>query len=243
LSTIACALVGAIVASPPAAAQYGAYGRFGTFGAQTGAQDVREEIERAERYCSNERGRYSDRRSIAGCSELLSYARHNPSFVNGQFRSRIAERNGEAFALMMRGYAYIRAGRGDEALRDIDEALSVYADEPTLLFARCQANMLVDNLDQALADCDASMQVEPSANALVARGAVHLRRSEFDAALADFELAGALPAYAQYGRGLARVGLGQSAEGGADIEAAAAQDEGVAAWFARLGLSVSWEVP
>ena len=220
------ALATGVALSAPAAAQ---------FAGSQGQESIYDQLERSERYCRNDHGRYSDRRSIAACNDLVGFSRNMPSLGSGQFRYHVSERDGEVYALLLRGHAYIRAGRGEEAVEDFDRALTIYRDEPALLFGRCQANVLV-NLDRALADCEASMRVEPSANALIGRGVVRLRRREYEAALADFEQGAALAAYAQYGRGLALTGLGQTAEGQAEMAAAVAQDEEVAAWFARLGL-------
>jgi tetratricopeptide (TPR) repeat protein len=57
------------------------------------------------------------------------------------------------------------------------------------------------------------------------RGLAHLRRGEFDLAIADYDEALRLQpklAWSLYGRGLARYGKGLTAEGEADLQAAAA---------------------
>ena len=69
---------------------------------------------------------------------------------------------------------------------------------------------------------------------------VHLRRGEFQAALDDYDaVVRADAAYADslYGRGLARLRLGQSEAGRIDIEAATARDENVASRYAGYGLT------
>jgi tetratricopeptide (TPR) repeat protein len=63
------------------------------------------------------------------------------------------------------------------------------------------------------------------ANPLDSRGLVHLRRGEFDRAIADYDAALALApksAWSLYGRGLAKLKAGRPAEGRADIDAAKA---------------------
>jgi tetratricopeptide (TPR) repeat protein len=229
-SHVALAMAAVMCAEPPA------YGQ--------NRSSPGEDLERAARICLNEHGRYSSTRSIAACSDLVGFARNGGHYINSQLRFHIGERDGEAYALFLRGRAYMGAGRGAEAVRDFDDSLAIVAHDPFVLFFRCQAKMMTDDLDGALADCDLSMAQEASAEAAITRGAVRIRRGEYEAALADFAAADrALPAYAQYGRGLARVGLGHSADGGADLEAAMARDEGVRSWFARLGLAVGESAP
>jgi lipoprotein NlpI len=96
-------------------------------------------------------------------------------------------------------------------------------------------------LDLALADCNASLQIAPDAEeTLNTRGLVHLRRRNFQAAFDDYDAALRLSAdraSSHYGRGVARLRLGQRAEGRADIAAATQRDPNVAAEFAAYGLS------
>jgi hypothetical protein len=69
---------------------------------------------------------------------------------------------------------------------------------------------------------------------------VHLRRGEFQAAFADYDAAvrGAPNQIgSRYGRGIARLRLGQTAAGQADIAAASARDPNIAARFAGYGVS------
>jgi tetratricopeptide (TPR) repeat protein len=226
-----------IVSASAAFAQNGRAGDL--FNPGQGALQLQDDVERAQRACVNESGRYSVRRSIAACSELVSFARNSGRYTYSQLRFHVGDRDGEAYALFLRGNAYMRGGNGREAVRDFDVALAIVANDPFVLFFRCQARMMIDDLDGALADCTLSMEQEPSAEAAVARGAARIRRGEYDDAIADFESASAaLPGYALYGRGLARVGLGQSDLAVADLETPAAQDPAVRSWFARLGLAV-----
>lgn len=70
------------------------------------------------------------------------------------------------------------------------------------------------------------------------RAYAHLELSDYSNAITDFDEALNLnPDFtdALYGRGLARIGLGQTAEGEADLETARSRDPSVAAAFAELG--------
>lgn len=93
-----------------------------------------------------------------------------------------------------------------------------------------------DDLNAALADCDAAIRINPrSAAAHDSRGLVRLKRDECDLALADYEAALAIePGRGHYlhGRGLARICLGQTTEGQADLSAAEIAEPGVAARYA-----------
>ena len=70
-----------------------------------------------------------------------------------------------------------------------------------------------DDLDAALADCNAALRrPRPTTQRLDSRGLVHLKRGDFAAALADYEAALAIEperGHFLYGRGLARLRLGQ----------------------------------
>jgi tetratricopeptide (TPR) repeat protein/predicted aspartyl protease len=95
------------------------------------------------------------------------------------------------------------------------------------LNSRCWARALLNqDLDKALADCDAALRADPKlVVAFNSRGMVHLRRGELDKAIADYDARLAVPPRATwplYGRGLAKLKKGLKAEGDADIAAAVA---------------------
>jgi tetratricopeptide (TPR) repeat protein len=89
-----------------------------------------------------------------------------------------------------------------------------------------------DDLDLALADCNASLVAAPNdANVLDSRGLVYLKRGEYAASLADYEAAFALEperGHFLYGRGLVRIALGMHAEGNADLTRAEVLEPGIA---------------
>jgi tetratricopeptide (TPR) repeat protein len=100
------------------------------------------------------------------------------------------------------------------------------------LNGRCWARALLgQDLDKALADCNAALKLAPkSASYLDSRGLVYLRQGALDKAIADFDAAlTAQPktAWSLYGRGIAKLRNGLTAEGQADIAAATALRPGL----------------
>jgi|CXWL01.1.fsa_nt_gi tetratricopeptide (TPR) repeat protein len=128
-----------------------------------------------------------------------------------------------------------------DRLDQVEEGLSFDSDNPRFLNERCWLRAVAgEELDQALEDCDRSLRARPDdANTLDSRALVHLKRGEFAAALADYELALALsPGSGRYvyGRGLAQAGLGRSAEAKANLEAGEASTPNISRTFARYGV-------
>jgi tetratricopeptide (TPR) repeat protein len=110
------------------------------------------------------------------------------------------------------------------------------------LNARCWARALEgQELNQALADCNAALKIRPNTAAFLdSRGLVYLRQNDFDRAIADYDAALHLQpksAWSLYGRGLARLKKGTSAEGHADLDAAIAVDPGITERAAAHGIT------
>jgi len=145
----------------------------------------------------------------------------------------------------------IAAYRRDEAMRGRVDSVAQQLEQLNAMIAENSSNASAlnnrcwllatndQNLDGALADCNAALRAQPnSAAALDSRGLVHLKREDFQAAIADYEAALAQEpnrGHYLYGRGLARLGLGQNAEGEADLIAAEAAEPGVGAAYAGYG--------
>jgi tetratricopeptide (TPR) repeat protein len=109
------------------------------------------------------------------------------------------------------------------------------------LSARCRARAWWgQELEQALADCNAALKLSPSTAAyLDSRGLVYLRQGQYDKAIADYD--GALrsqpkDASSLYGRGVARLHQGHSAQGNADLAAAAALQPQIGAQMSQHGI-------
>lgn len=115
----------------------------------------------------------------------------------------------------------------------LNEELMQAPTDAALLNNRCWLRAVTnDNLDAALADCNASLAAEPNdANVLDSRGLVQFKRGDYAAALADYDAAVGLDAqngHFLYGRGLARIALGMQAEGEADQARADQLEPGIA---------------
>lgn len=115
----------------------------------------------------------------------------------------------------------------------LDVQIRAAPKDASLLNERCWLRAINnDDLNAALADCDASLSVAPNdAGVLDSRGLVHFKRGEYAAALADYEAAVRLEpqrGHYLYGRGLARLGLGMNAEGNADLARAEELEPGIA---------------
>ena len=113
---------------------------------------------------------------------------------------------------------------------------------PGALNSRCWTRALLDqDLDAALADCNAAVKLQPkSADYLDSRALVYLRQGKYDKAVADYDAALAIDpkiSSARYCRGIARTRQGHAAEGQADIAAATAQSAKVAELYTRHGIT------
>ncbi len=139
---------------------------------------------------------------------------------------------------------YNRVDRGTEAIAQYDLWIAAHKADirmASALNARCWVRASSgDDLDKALADCDAALKLSPTyTNAHQGRGLVLLRQGRFARAISDFSDAmdGPHDAWSLYGRGLAELRSGNSAGGRSDIDAATVFDSHVAERFAKLGLS------
>lgn len=134
-------------------------------------------------------------------------------------------------------------GRVDDVQQQIAQLTELLMREPRnapALNNRCWVRAINDeDLNAALADCNAALGIQPgAAQTLDSRGLVYLKRGEFAAALADYEAALAVEpnrGHFLYGRGLARLRLGQEAQGEADLVAAENAEPGVTQLYAGYG--------
>jgi tetratricopeptide (TPR) repeat protein/predicted aspartyl protease len=125
---------------------------------------------------------------------------------------------------------YERADALAQAIAQLNLWIAAHPDDsrrPLALNSRCWSRTLLNqDLDKALADCDAALRADPKlVAALDSRGLVRLRRGEYDKAIADYDAELAIrpkTAWSLYGRGLAKLKKGLKAEGDADIAAALA---------------------
>ena len=143
------------------------------------------------------------------------------------------------------GLLYARVDRPERAIAQYDSWIAVHKVDVrmvTALSARCRARaVLGTELDRALDDCDAALRLSRKSVAVFdSRGLVRLRQGKPDRAISDYDasLKGQPSnAWSLYGRGLAKLRMGKTAEGQADLAAAAAIDSHIADRFAKIGLS------
>lgn len=141
----------------------------------------------------------------------------------------------------MLGDAYEDSGQHDKALAAYAEAASLSKETSEGLNGRCWSRAVRGHpLDRALADCDESLREAPNEfYTLDSRCLVHFRRGEYQLAIDDCEAALKLmPNYASslYVRGLAKLRLGDSAGGNADISAAKDSDHRIADYYTLWGV-------
>lgn len=98
-----------------------------------------------------------------------------------------------------------------------------------------------EELDRALADCDAALKLRPNTAAFLdSRALVQLRRGDYDKAIADYDRAlglGSKDAWSYYGRGVAKLRKGLTAGGKADIAAATALQANIADEAGKRGIT------
>ena len=142
--------------------------------------------------------------------------------------------------LYQRGNTLHRLRRYADAIADYEAINRIQAPNATVLNSLCWSRAVWgQQLDQALANCNAALGMENGAHILDSRGLVHLRRGDAAASFADYDAAYRLDpdsASALYGRGLAQIRLGREVEGRADIAAAVAKDPKTADNYAGYGV-------
>jgi tetratricopeptide (TPR) repeat protein len=140
---------------------------------------------------------------------------------------------------------YERADALAQAIAQLNLWIAAHPDDsrrPLALNSRCWSRTLLNqDLDKALADCDAALRADPKlVAALDSRGLVRLRRGEYDKAIANYDAELAIrpkTAWSLYGRGLAKLKKGLKAEGDADIAAALALRPGLAQEATAYGIA------
>lgn len=128
-----------------------------------------------------------------------------------------------------------------QELERLNDSLGRSPNDAEMLNSRCWLRVTNnDDLDLALADCNASLIAAPNdANVHDSRGLVYFKRGDYAAALADYETAVRLEpedGHFLYGRGLARTALGMTAEGAADIARAEELEPGIGGRYASYSI-------
>ena len=151
---------------------------------------------------------------------------------------------GEDLRLHM-GQLYQREDRLPQAIAQYDKWIAAHGEDVHLIDARnerCWARALLgEELDKALADCNAAVKARPDdAVFLDSRALVRLRSGDYDRAIADYDAALKLQprnAWSLFCRGLARQRKGDGPGADADLAEAATIDAHIAATAAKYHLS------
>jgi tetratricopeptide (TPR) repeat protein len=180
-------------------------------------------------------------------------------FGYGDFKRAIADydkaiqlKADDTSAYINRGAAYGALRDFPRAIVDLDKAIGLKPGNAMALGNRCYTRAIAGtDLEYARNDCDEAIKLEPrNSKHYVSRGLVDLKQGLWEEALLDYEYAldiddpylksdGSNSDYnlsALFGRGVARLRLGQVGEGQADIAQATEIDQNVAKAFERDGI-------
>jgi tetratricopeptide (TPR) repeat protein len=141
--------------------------------------------------------------------------------------------------------SYQRAGLFEQSVAEWGAWIADHPKDPELagaLNGRCWTRALWGKqLDQALADCNGAVHLAPGASAIRdSRGLVYLRLGQYQASITDYDASlKATPkqAWSLYGRGIDKLRLGRTADGMADLNAAAAVDSNVQKAATKYGIA------
>lgn len=127
------------------------------------------------------------------------------------------------------------------AVTDFDSAIELDPQDAEILNGRCWVRVLWGReFDAALRDCNEALSVRPQdANTLNSRAAVRFLLNDFQNAALDYDASYRLQPRmtgSLYGRGVARLRLGQAEAGQADIAEAISRDADVAARYGAFGV-------
>lgn len=154
-----------------------------------------------------------------------------------QAHDMAADRQVKAYALWYRSDARLETGDFDGAIANSDEADRILPDDPAILNGRCWTRAVANReLELARGACELSLDKTPTAGTYDSRGMLNLREGKWQEAWNDYNEAFALNSsltLSLYGRGLAALALGRTAEGENDMRRAVS----AAAEYARYGLT------
>jgi tetratricopeptide (TPR) repeat protein len=169
-------------------------------------------------------------------------AQHRNALALADYNRAIALAPADPLNVEFRGHFYQMSGNYKAAIADFS---IVIARQPLLARAwnsRCWSRLLANiTLSQALADCDRSIQLDPtSANAFDSRGYVLYRMNRFAIAIASFGRAVTLNpklSSAWFGRGLCKLRI-HDLTAPRDIAKAKLLEPGIEVRFARYGIKL-----
>jgi tetratricopeptide (TPR) repeat protein len=178
--------------------------------------------------------------AIADFADGLRISREDVNALHGRALAEFAK--GDHVAALKDFNGVVGADpAGDYALGDANQAVTLAPQDAIVLNSRCWVRGVRNTqLDGALADCQASLQLKPDvAETLDSLGLVYFRLGRYDDAVKTYTQALAiddtLPS-SHYVRGVAELRLGDQVAAQADLQRAAAEDKGMAARFAGWGV-------
>jgi len=193
--------------------------------------------------------------AIALIEDALLRNPENPTYLavmadlqlmHGDPESAVAAANGallilvdDSALLLTRAIGYYRQGDEVRWASGLAEARAAAAGDPGALNNICWG-LALENLDLegALGDCEAALELAPNAaGTMDSRGMVLLRLGRFEEALSQYDEALLIApelAPSLYGRGMVKRALGRQSEGQADMDRAVALDPSVSESFANV---------
>jgi tetratricopeptide (TPR) repeat protein len=179
----------------------------------------------------------------------LAYVNRGVSYMRlGQFGPAIQDftkaislKPGDANAYFNRAESYDEGNPPQYplAIQDYSQVITLNPSNASAWNGRCWDRAITGDLENALADCNQSLQLASDKNTLDSRGFVYLKMNNAVASISDYNAALAIDpkmASSLYGRGMAERLQGNQAASGADIAAAEAILPGIAGQFAQWGV-------
>jgi tetratricopeptide (TPR) repeat protein len=141
-----------------------------------------------------------------------------------------------------RGDAFIWSHQYEKGIADLDRVVAMKPGDADALNARCFSRALVGkDLDKALADCNAALDIDPK-NAMIldSRGFVYFRMGQDDKAMVDLKAALKIQpqqAPSLYVKGLIELHAHNQAKADTDFAVARALQPTVADTYQRFGVN------
>lgn len=214
--------------------------------------------------CFDGTGTLPAAQGIAACTDLIDggqlsdqdraavlYGRGSFRNESGDYAGALADfdeaiRLSPEFGLAYGGRADAHEYRGDYARAAAESRIAARLDpeNPDILNALCwHLGLANEDLDRGREACNAALRIRPDdPPTLDSRGLIGLRQERYRDAWADYDAAVRLGtdnsdlAHFHYGRGIAALRLGRTADGQADIARARALNGEIADTYARLGI-------